>query len=235
MQLVLHSRDAFSSLQGDYTMPWLVKQKEGPHQKVSAFVFYPIALRFLQILSKILYLSRSVRCSHLICLAALWRLVNPCTNMLRAPNLCLSLTIILFVNGISIFLQQKKINTLTASKDLESVFFTFFQAATLSVNFPFLLQVCSTSVMNNEVALGAFCQGSSSNHGKRNVTDVSASICTSVRIDTAGALYKLITVFLWGQYLFLFTVFNGNSWEYVQNFENLSLPFIFSWWARFSA
>lgn len=69
-----------------------------------SFVFYPIALGFLQILSKILYLSRSVCCSHLICLATLWRLVNPCTCMLQAPNLS-SLIIILFVNGISIFLQ----------------------------------------------------------------------------------------------------------------------------------
>lgn len=40
---------------------------------------------------------------------------------------------------------------------------------------------------------------------------------------------------MWGQYLPVFSVLNGNSWEYVQNFENLFLPFIFSWWAKFSA
>lgn len=40
---------------------------------------------------------------------------------------------------------------------------------------------------------------------------------------------------MWGQYLPVFSVLNGNRWEYVQNFENLFLPFIFSWWAKFSA
>lgn len=41
--------------------------------------------------------------------------------------------------------------------------------------------------------------------------------------------------FVEGQYLLLFGLFKGSSWEYLQNFENSSFPFIFSWWANFSA
>lgn len=99
--------------------------------------------------------------------------------------------------GYPYFFSRKNKYLECASKDLESVFFTKSCCLKKCVDFPFLLQVSSTSVMNNEV-LGVVCQGSSSNHRERNVTGVSTSICTSVHIDTAGALYKIMVFFLWG-------------------------------------
>lgn len=69
------------------------------------------------------------------------------------------------------------------------------------------------------------------------ITDVSISTSLCVHIEPAGICFTQIKSipFMWGKYLPVFSVLNGNSWEYVQNFENLFLPFIFSWWAKFSA